>query len=185
MVSSSWIFFNLTQACEFGNSENKYVDHIGCLLHITIICLKTLWLRTINVYYLTVSKSQVVLPQVSRGFQPRCQLRLHHLKADWDARSISKMAPSLAGGLSSSLACGRKIDSLPYGPLHRIFWVSLWHGSWLRETERWRERGGESNIFSGLASGVTYHHFCHVLLVYRPTLIQLGRRLCKSMNTMR
>lgn len=55
----------------------------------------------------------------------------------------------------------------PCGPLHRAAWGSSQYGSLL--FPEWviqeKEQGGSHIAFYVLISGITYHHFCHILII--------------------
>lgn len=53
----------------------------------------------------------------------------------------------------------------------------------IQEREWEKDQNGSYTVFCNLISEVTYHCFCHILLVYLcPTLIQCERWLCKELS---
>lgn len=71
-------------------------------------------------------------------------------------------------GLSSSMAIDQRQPSCSYGPLHRAAYnMTTGFIKASKEEKSWRESTNKMvvTVFYNLITGVTLHHFCHIVFI--------------------
>lgn len=101
-------------------------------------------------------------PDSSKGYS--------HLKAWWELGDL--LAGSLGWLLGVRVSFFLSVDWRPQllssWPFHCGIWVFSQHGNWAERSRR--EQGRKHNVSYDLASEVTNHPFCHILLVSQTNL---------------